>query len=81
MTAQQFFNNNSESNFNYVGTIYGTESAEMTGAEIAAMLKDFGDNSEMIDHPAYGGENGFYQQSGNVHYTGNLVDEVVFVAL
>ncbi len=81
MTAQQFFNNNSESNFIYVGTIYSTENAEMTGAEIAAMMKYFGDNSEMIDHPAYGGRDGFYQQSGNVWYSGDLVRECVFLAV
>jgi hypothetical protein len=81
MTTAQYFRNNSEQKFNYVGTIYGTDEYEMTGEQIADMLQLFGETSEMIDHPAHGGRDGFYQQSGNIHYSGNLVEECVFVAL
>lgn len=80
MKASDFFKSQPDAKFNYVGTIYGTDEYEMTGSEIADMLEQFRDESEMIDHPAYGGENGFYQQSGNIHYSGHLVDECVFVA-
>lgn len=81
MKATEFFRNNSEQKFNYVGTIYGTDEHEMTGEEIADMLQLFGETSEMIDHPTYSGDQGFYLQSGNVHYAGNLVNECVFVSL
>lgn len=81
MKASQFFSNNSNGKFEYVGTIYGADGGEMTGAEIAAMIADIDPGAEMIDHPADGGRDGFYQQSGDVWYSGNLVEECVFKAV
>lgn len=78
MTAKQYFTQNASANFKYVGTIYGSDEQKMTGAEIADMLNQIGDNPEMVDHPANGGDKGFYLQSNNVHYVGHLVDECVF---
>lgn len=80
MKATEFFTNNSDVAFEYVGTIYGNEGGQMTGAEIASMIATIDPDAEMIDHPAYGGRNGFYQQSGDVWYSGNLVEECVFKA-
>lgn len=78
MTAIQYFNTHSDKNFIYVGTIYGSDNIEMTGTEVAEMFVELEPTAEMIDHPAYGGKDGFYEQSGNIHYRGNLVDECVF---
>lgn len=77
MTAEYFRNRNSEQ-FEYVGTIYGDNAQTMTGEEIADMIEQLDPTAEMVDHPANGGRDGFYTQSGNIHYVGNLVDECVF---
>lgn len=81
MMTAEFFRNRSTEQFEYVGTIYGEDAQIMTGEEIADMIEQLDPTAEMIDHPAYGGRDGFYQQSGDVHYAGNLVDECVFKAM
>lgn len=80
MTAQ-YFRNRSDEQFEYVGTIYGPDAYTMTGEEVADMIEQLEPTAEMIDHPAYGGTNGFYVQSNNIHYSGHLVDECVFKSI
>lgn len=78
MMTAEYFRNRSDEQFDYVGTIYGTDAYAMTGEEIADMIEQLDPTAQMIDHPTYGGRNGFYVQSNNVHYAGHLVDECVF---
>lgn len=81
MMTVEFFRNHSNDQFEYVGTIYGTDTQTMTGEEIADMIEQLDPSAKMIDHPANGGSNGFYHQSGDVRYNGHLVDEIVFKSL
>lgn len=72
--------------YRYVGTIWGSDPYEMTGAEIADMLTnqlpDF--DGEIGEHPA--NKNVLYQdfdsghyyiQSNSIFYVGYLIDEIV----
>lgn len=81
MMTAEFFRSRSNEQFEYVGTIYGPDAQTMTGEEIANMIEQLDPTANMIDHPDYGGRDGFYTQSGNVHYAGHMVDECVFKAI
>ena len=80
-TLSKHLRTNGQDLFTYVGTIWGEtsgRSSEATGQEWAEILDALGYEAPMIPHPAYGGDGGFYLQSGNVHYRdGSLLDETV----
>lgn len=81
MKAVEYFRSHSNERFEYVGTIYGPDNIPMTGQEIADTISELDPTAQMIDHPTHGGRDGFYVQSGNVHYVSHLVDECVFCSL
>jgi len=80
-TLTEYLRTNGQDRFAYVGTIWGeTEdgASDATGLEWANTLDALRADAPMIDHPAYGGDGGYYLQSGNVHYRdGSLLDETV----
>lgn len=72
--------NEASTKFHYIGDIYGPGDDEwepMTGAEIANFVDEMGDTSPVIDHPAYGGSDGFYFQSGDIWHNDGA-DQCVF---
>ena len=77
-TLSKHLRTNGQDLFTYVGTIWGEGPSDATGQEWANLLDALGADAPMIPHPAYGGDGGFYLQSGNVHYRdGSLLDETV----
>jgi hypothetical protein len=57
----------SDETFRYVGTAWGSDPWEATGAEIAEMISGDPDyDADDTDHPAYGGQNGWYTESENI---------------
>lgn len=77
MLGQHLTEKESGQEWNYVGTIWGPDEWDGTSEDFAQAIRQFDGDGEMIDHPAYGGRDGFYEQSGNIHYNGHLVDECV----
>ncbi|MHC4687417.1 MAG: hypothetical protein ACYTEW_24380 [Planctomycetota bacterium] len=76
----EYFKRNKHTEWNYVGTIYGTPPHSDDGLGFSEMLSDIDPQAEMVDHPAYGGADGFYIQSDDIWYTGEGVQELVFEA-
>ena len=77
-TLTQYLRTNGQDRFTYVGTIWGEGPSDSSGHEWADVLDALGADAPMIDHPAYGGDGGYYLQSGDVHYRdGSLLDETV----
>lgn len=61
----------------YVGTIWGSDEWTGTSDEFAEAIKGMAYNEKVVDHPAYSRKSGYYLQSGDIHYSGHLVDECV----
>lgn len=73
--------NDADTKYTYVGSVYGDDNDDCTGAEIAEMMQSLGDDSPIIDHPANTNRGGgFYFESGDIWYQSenNLVQECVF---
>ncbi|MHC4195646.1 MAG: hypothetical protein ACYSQZ_06850 [Planctomycetota bacterium] len=79
-TLVEYFKRNKRTEWNYVGTIYGTHPHSDDGLGFAEMLADIDPQAEMVDHPAYGGADGFYIQSGDIWHRLDGADELVFEA-
>ena len=69
---------NSECEFTYVGTIWGDSTETCNGSTWAAAVLDLGSDGEIIPHPAHGGDDGYYEQAGNIWYkSGDLQEKVL----
>ena len=81
-TVTSFLRERPDKIWRYVGTIWGNEEYTSTGREIANQIEDIQYGGDMVEHPTTGtDEAGYYLQSGNVHYFGRLIDEVVLEAI
>jgi len=85
MLLSEYFQQNADTIYRYVGEIWGTDEFEETGARLAEMIAENPDmDGEIGNHPTnelFGDEDGrFYIQSWDIWYasSNNLIQEFVF---
>ena len=69
--------------FEYVGDAWGSDPWQATGAEISEMISGDPDyDAEESDHPAYGGENGWYTEGENIGLVGSRgFEQIILVRI
>lgn len=82
MKLSEYIQNNTCTNYKYVGTIWGDWAEELSKEDILEMLDDLPESDgDILDlHPIYHNKDeGYYLESNRIGYNGYLTQEIVLV--